>query len=268
MSSKVAVVTGANRGLGFRLCQRLLEADQVSTIIGGVRQAHLKERALNELRKDIKEPQTVMFHDLDVLDNSSIRSFVEKVKNETSCVDYLFNNAGIFEDGWSESVFQRTMQTNVRAPLALIEEIKSAGLVPKGHPLEVVNVTSGYGSVSFLSNNYKRSIQNANTIDELLEELCFDESDTELKDEFKPTYKVSKAALNRMSELLASKYPKDTLICNAADPGWVRTSMGGEHAPTSVNEGARRIQAPVTYNQGKSTAEKVNGAVFQKGNPT
>lgn len=211
---KIAVVTGANRGLGLETCRQL--ASLGLTVILTSRDAHKGETAAAKLRDAGRD---VRFHPLDVTDPQSIRRLAGFVEAECGRLDVLVNNAGVFLDPVDSpepdaaSVFRaeldivrRSMETNVYGPLLLCQ-----ALVPlmRGYG-RIVNVSSGMGQLTEMNGG------------------C-------------PGYRFSKVALNALTRILADELQHTRIKVNSLCPGWVRTDMGGPHADRPVEEGADTI---------------------------
>lgn len=152
--------------------------------------------------------------DLRVEDEASVRRMVECVEREHGRLDVLVNNAAILLDE-GESIldvsprdFEQTWRVNVLGALLMTQCF--APLLRKSGHGRVVNVSSGAGQLSSMTS-------------------------------YAPSYSTSKAALNAITILFANALRADRVLVNCADPGWVRTDMGGPAAPRSVEEGADTI---------------------------
>jgi NAD(P)-dependent dehydrogenase (short-subunit alcohol dehydrogenase family) len=210
----IAVVTGANRGLGLETCRQL--ADLGLTVILTSRDRTKGQAAVDELRA---RGLDVTFHPLDVTDTESIRRLGGFIANEYGRIDVLVNNAGVFLDpiGGNDpsassalradiDTLRTTMETNLYGPLrmcqTLIPLMQGAG--------RVVNVSSGMAQLSEMNGG------------------C-------------PGYRFSKTALNALTRILADELQTTRIKVNSVCPGWVRTDMGGPNATRSVEEGAATI---------------------------
>jgi len=147
-------------------------------------------------------------HALDTSDPSSIAALAASLTR----LDVLVNNAAILldEEGsiltTTAETFEATMRTNALGPLLMTQAV--APLLRRSRAARVVNVSSGAGQISSMRS-------------------------------YAPAYSISKAALNAITVMLASALPFARVNC--VDPGWVRTDMGGPHAPRGVEEGAAGI---------------------------
>jgi len=151
---------------------------------------------------------------LDVSDPRSVEAMGERVEREYGRLDVLVNNAAILLDEGKSIVdvdprdFEETWRVNVLGAFLMTQRF--APLLRKGGHGRVVNVSSGAGQLSSMTG-------------------------------YAPSYSTSKAALNAITILFANALRRDGVLVNCADPGWVRTDMGGSSAPRSVEEGADTI---------------------------
>ncbi|WP_435318954.1 SDR family NAD(P)-dependent oxidoreductase [Haloarchaeobius sp. TZWSO28] len=198
LDGQVALVTGANRGIGARIAAEL---DALGAVVyAGVR------------NPDYDAPGDQRALELDVTDEEAIRAAVSCIEVEADRLDVLVNNAAISDPSGStlldESVsdIDAVLETNLRGPMVLTKF--ALPLLLRNPGGRVVNVSSGMGALG--------------------EEMTGGA----------PAYRVSKTALNGLTAYLHGEYHTDGLLANSACPGWVRTDMGGESAPRSVEEGA------------------------------
>jgi NAD(P)-dependent dehydrogenase (short-subunit alcohol dehydrogenase family) len=207
--SRVALVTGANRGLGLETSRQLLEKGVVVVLAG--RDLAALDEAAGRLGVDEQGAMTVR---MDVTDAESITRARRDVLERFGRVDILVNNAAVLvaEDGdvleISSDDYRRSLDTNVFGVIevcrAFVPDMARAGYG------RVVNVSSGAGQLAAMTT-------------------------------YAPAYSMSKAALNAFTRLLAHTYQDEGVLVNAVDPGWVRTDMGGPSAPRSLPEGADSI---------------------------
>jgi NAD(P)-dependent dehydrogenase (short-subunit alcohol dehydrogenase family) len=206
MPSSTALVTGANRGIGYEVCQQLARHG-MHVILTGRSEDAVTAAALTLRDSRLDVDGEVM----DVASEASVRACAARVEKQSRHVDVLVNNAGIYSDGEILGAPSQTivdaMTTNFFGAL-WAARAWMPGMNARGHG-RIVNVTSGYGSMS-----------------EGLEGPA--------------AYALSKAALNALTVRLAHEARGDVKV-NAACPGWVRTRMGGNTAPKSVEEGADTI---------------------------
>ena len=206
---KVAVVTGANRGLGFEIC-RQLAIKGVRVILSARNEAKGKEAAENLN----KEGLDVDFHQLDVTDKNSIQLFAEYVKVKHGILDILINNAGILIDSpdFCTTVdidkVMKTFETNVCGALSVSQEL--IPLMEKSENGRIINISSRSGALSFMGKGT-------------------------------PAYRISKAALNALTLTLAIELKNTRITVNSMTPGLTKTKMGREKAVRSTIQGADTV---------------------------
>lgn len=207
---RVALVAGANRGLGLETVRQLLTKG-LSVVLAG-RDAAVLERAHRSLAEhDQLQAMTVQ---MDVTRVGSIIAAQRALTAQVGPVDVLVNNAAVLlgenDDVLSIAAddYGRTFETNL---FGMIEVCRAfvPGMARAGYG-RVVNVSSGAGQLATMS-------------------------------AYAPAYSMSKAAVNALTRILADTYRGDGVLVNAVDPGWVRTDMGGPSAPRSPQEGADTI---------------------------
>lgn len=209
-ATRVALVTGANRGIGREIvCQ--LARQGLQAVIGS-RDAEKGLATAAALRKEGIEAPVVV---LDVADEKSPARAVDEIKRLYGRCDVLVNNAGIIADGpggFHASLLdivsadvRRTFETNVLGPMRLIQA--AVPLMREQGYGRIVNVSSGAGQLVDMQMGY-------------------------------PAYRMSKTALNALTRIAATEFGEANIKVNAACPGWVRTDMGGPDATRSVEEGA------------------------------
>jgi len=210
--AKVALVTGANRGIGFETCRQLGTLGHVVLLTS--RSAEKGQQAAESLRS---EGLDVRHARLDVTDQASILECAERVEREFGLLHALVNNAGIMRDASARgaSILQAkapllrdSLETNTLGPLlaaqAFVPLMRKAGFG------RIVNVSSSMGQLSGMQGRY-------------------------------PGYRISKTALNAVTCILARELAGTGIKVNSVCPGWVRTDMGGADAPRSPAQGADTI---------------------------
>jgi NAD(P)-dependent dehydrogenase (short-subunit alcohol dehydrogenase family) len=198
LDGQVALVTGANRGIGEAIATRL--ADLGATVYAGARDPD-----------DVTAPDRRAV-ELDVTDESGIAAATDRVADEAGRLDVLVNNAGVFPEsgplhGTPTEDLDRTLAVNLRGPTLVAKHALPLLLEREGG--RVVNLSSNLGQFTTgeMGGDY-------------------------------PPYRVSKVGLGGLTAYLHAEYRSAGLIANAASPGWVRTDMGGPNANRSPAEGA------------------------------
>jgi NAD(P)-dependent dehydrogenase (short-subunit alcohol dehydrogenase family) len=201
------LVTGANRGIGFETCRQLGAAGY--SIVLTARDADKGNRALTALRQQGVEAR---FHVLDVTDPPSVERAAAFVSGEMGRLDALVNNAAIAIDSQESlarvdlETLRRTLDTNLIGALCCCQAFLPL-MLRQGYG-RIVNVSSGRASFTRLAAGG-------------------------------PCYRISKAALNALTVILADEVKESNILVNAMTTGWVRTRMGGLlKAPRSLAEGA------------------------------
>ena len=201
---KIALVTGANRGIGYAIAQGLLKAD--FQVIIGARSLEKGKDAAEKLNSPL-----VSAVEIDIANDDSINRAFDELKNKIDRLDVLINNAGIYPDnGFSILTIDRELLTktlNVNTFGAIKTTQIFLPLLEKGDKSRVINYSSGYGQLAGLSAGV-------------------------------PSYCLSKLAVNGATIMLADALSTKNITVNAVDPGWVSSDMGGENAPRTVEQGA------------------------------
>ncbi len=204
--TRVAVVTGANRGIGLEIARQLAALDL--TVILTARDRVAAEATAAHLGAP---ERSIVPRRLDVADQDSVDRFARAFRQEYDRMDVLVNNAGAYYDIFQQAVsadlriVEAALQVNLlgawRMCLVAIPLMRHHGYG------RIVNVSSGAGAFAEAGGGV-------------------------------PAYRTSKAALNMLTVTLAAELRGSGILVNAACPGWVRTDMGGPAAPKSVEEGA------------------------------
>ena len=205
----IALVTGANKGIGLEVVRQL--AHKGFRVFLTARNAKAGAAAVDKLREE--RAGDVGFLELDVSDPESVRRAAEEFAKTADHLDVVVNNAGIALDDdenvlkISPATFETTLRTNALGPL-LVAQAFAPPLKKSASP-RIVNVSSGGGQLADAAGGWA------------------------------PAYCISKTTLNSVTAQLAAALPK--FAVNAVSPGWVRTDMGGANADRSVAEGASGI---------------------------
>jgi carbonyl reductase 1 len=222
MTDRIAVVTGANRGIGAEVVRQLR--------LEGIR-VHATSR----------EP-LAGFETLDVTRADHIDALARRLSAEGG-VDALVNNAGVSLDGFDADVARRTLDVNfygaMRVTDALLPSLRHGG--------RIVMVSSGLGALSGIRGDARARVTDPGLtragLIALVEDFVRDvAAGTHARHGWPSSaYNLSKIALNALVRVLARELAGDPrrILVNSEDPGWVRTRMGGRGAPRSVEEGAR-----------------------------
>ncbi len=228
---KIALVTGANRGIGFEVCRQLAREKGFTAILGARDQAKGVEAA-ETLSGDGLEVFPVF---LDVTNGESIAGAQRWVEEKFGRLDVLVNNAAILYDSWQRAVsadlkvVREAFETNTLGPWRMCEAFLP--LLRRSRHGRIVNVSSESGSLAVMGGGT-------------------------------PAYSVSKVALNALTRMMADELRSDKILVNSVCPGWVATEMGGADAPRSVEEGAKSVVWAATLPDDGPT-----GGFFRDGEP-
>lgn len=210
---KIALITGANKGIGLEIARQL--GMQGIAVLIGVRDENRGREAAQKLQAENIDARAVR---LDVTDQSTIDAAAQHIESEFGKLDILVNNAGIGVDNAPPSqldmeILRRTYDTNVFDVFAVTKAMLP--LLKKSEAGRIVNMSSGLGSLTQNSDpNYEYA-------------------------EFKLlAYNSSKTALNAMTVQFAPELKDTPIKVNSADPGYVATDINAQRGPRSVQQGA------------------------------
>ncbi|MGB9736184.1 MAG: SDR family NAD(P)-dependent oxidoreductase [bacterium] len=259
-NKEVAVVTGANKGLGFETCRQLKELGMYVILtardeIKAKRSAQLIDTSGSEVSWAV----------LDVTNKASISNFAEEFGKKWKTLDVLINNAAIaINDRLDKDSARLTIDTNFYGPMYVTEALLP--FMRKG--TRIVMVSSIMGQLSCLSDELRHRFESeALTKEELIglmEDFVSSVGDGTYAKKGWPSsaYSVSKAGLNMLTRILAKELSGRGIMVNAVHPGWVRTDMGGKFAPLDIKTGARSIVWGATVKPGGPV-----GGFFHDGKP-
>ncbi|MEM6634550.1 MAG: SDR family NAD(P)-dependent oxidoreductase [Pseudomonadota bacterium] len=203
--TRIALVTGANRGIGREVTRQLAEDHHFHVFVGcrNIEKGQEVAKLIGQFAKAVE---------LDVSDPASVTSALAEIDAAHGCLDVLVNNAGVDYDTDQSAHtadlarVRRAFETNLFGAWAMI--IAAVPLLKRGDDSRIVNVSSGSGSLSDMS---------AGT----------------------PGYGIAKAGLNALTIKTAAELKDLGVLVNAVCPGWVATDMGGGGRP--VAEGAKGV---------------------------
>lgn len=214
----VALITGANKGIGFEIARQLGKKG-FHIIVSGRKEDKINMAAANLEKQGISAEPLLM----DISDRESIEIAREKIAVNEVKLSVLVNNAAvlltedtnIFQD---ISILEKTLQTNVYGAIQVTQIFLP--LLEKG--ARIVNISSGGGSLTDNTGGWS------------------------------PAYCVSKTLLNSVTKQMAYFLSEKSIAVNAVCPGWVQTDMGGRNAPRTVEKGAETpvwlcTEAPAHY---------------------
>jgi NAD(P)-dependent dehydrogenase (short-subunit alcohol dehydrogenase family) len=213
-TQKIALVTGANKGIGRAIAAQLAKTGM--TVLLGARNAAAGEEAAAELRKGNPE---VHFIHLDLVQPTTIAAAAASIASRFQRLDVLINNAAIVDpaDGppgtASLNSVKRVLDTNFHGTLAVTQAMLP--LLRKAEQARIVNLSSGLGSLQ-MNSDPSSGFANFKFIG----------------------YCASKAALNMLTVQLAYELRETGIKVNAVSPGFVDTDMNQHQGTLTVEEGA------------------------------
>ena len=207
-TEKIALVTGANKGIGYEIARQL--AAKGFRVLIGARNVEAGKQAAASIQKS---GDAAEFVEIDVSNRASIEKAAKAVADKADHLDVLVNNAAIMEDNGSitevdDDTLLRTFTTNVLGPLRVTQAFRP--LLEKSGHASVMNLSSGLGQLNDMGDS-------------------------------NPAYSISKTALNAVTRQFAAALRGKGVTVNSVCPGWVKTDMGGPNAPRTVQQGADTV---------------------------
>ena len=219
-TTRIALVTGANKGIGLEVARQLAEAGV--TVVIAVRDLGLGKAAAAELASLGTLVECVQ---LDVNDEASIADAAERIAAKHGRLDILVNNAGIVDaaDGppssASTAAVRRIMETNFIGTFAVTQAMLP--LLRKSKAARIVNLSSALGSLA-INSDPSSPFYSQRLIG----------------------YNASKAAVNMLTAQLSAELRGTSIVVNSVSPGYVKTDLTGHKGAMTPAEGARM---PVKY---------------------
>jgi len=251
-----ALVTGANRGLGFETCRQLGERGY-SVILTARDEAGGREAADELAGRGV----AVEYRHLDVASGDQIAELARGLAAEGRRLDVLVNNAAVSLNGFNAEVARDTLAVNFFGAMNVTDALRE--LIADGGA--IVMVSSGMGELSAYSPVLRARFADPeltrDNLVALVDEFIADVAAGCHSQNGWPSsaYRVSKAALNALVRLLARELAPRGIRVNAVCPGWVRTRMGGSSAPRSLAKGAASVMWAATM------ADRASGGFYRDG---
>lgn len=200
---RTALVSGANRGIGFAIARQL--AGLGNSVLLGSRDPKAGEEAAQSLRRLDLDVEPVH---IDLTDSAMIDTPINALQKSGRLVDVLINNAGVLDEKplleLTDEEIDDSIAVHLTGPLRLVR-LLAPNMIARGYG-RIVNLSSGWGS-------FAEGMGGPGM------------------------YGITKAALNALTVRLSKEFPSSVKV-NAMCPGWVRTRMGGQDATRSSDEGA------------------------------
>ncbi|XDD45910.1 SDR family NAD(P)-dependent oxidoreductase [Leptospira sp. WS39.C2] len=221
IKEKIALVTGANRGIGKQVSIDLAK-NGIYVLIAS--------RNVSDAEDTLKQVESVGKGEivaLDVSKEQSINEVFDIITGSFGRLDILVNNAGIFADPGSffdttAEDLHRTLLVNLFGPFRLIQVFLP--MMIQNDYGRIVNVSSGMGQLSDMGGGY-------------------------------PAYRISKTSINALTNLASTEGVGKNIKINSVCPGWVKTDMGGASATRPVEKGAETIVWAATLPDGGPTGK-------------
>ncbi len=231
--TRVALVTGGNRGIGFEVCRGLAKQGY-RVVMTGRDEANLRHAKadlaaeglkVDTIMLDVTDPNMVEIKHGENVDGNFIGDWIRRKYGRC---DVLINNAGVVPDGTihdapaslletDRAAYELGFDTHFYGPMAIIR-----GVLPMMQAQNygrIVNVSTGMARLSSIEAGW-------------------------------PAYRSSKVALNALTAILGKELEGSNILINAASPGWVKTRMGGEDAELTAEQGADTILWLATLDDG------------------
>ncbi|MCX8093300.1 MAG: SDR family NAD(P)-dependent oxidoreductase [Candidatus Goldbacteria bacterium] len=209
---KIALITGATRGLGFAMSEKL--ATLGFKVIMACREEKTGKISYQKLKD---KGLDVVFEICDVEKISDIDNLYKSVSEKFDHLDVLINNAGINIEPATTKIenidlklFEKIINVNLRGSLYMCS--KFIPLLKKSNDARIINFSSGLGQLSVPRMGPY------------------------------PSYSISKTAVNQLTWFLAEELKNTSVKVFSVDPGWVKTDMGGPNAMLEIEEG---IDTPI-----------------------
>ncbi|MEA5564365.1 SDR family oxidoreductase [Anabaena sp. UHCC 0399] len=211
--TRIAVVTGSNRGLGYAISRKLSQIG-----IRVILTSRNETDGLATKQQLFSEGLDVDYHLLDVTDDASVQQFTQWLRETYGKVDILVNNAGVNpttkpEESSLLTVQLETMRVTFETNVLAVVRISQAliPLMQVENYGRIVNISTEMASLSTIPDDYYP---------------------------LAPSYRLSKVGVNGITAILAKELQGTNILVNAYSPGWMKTDMGGDQAPFTAEEGA------------------------------
>ena len=212
-SKKIAIITGANKGIGLEICKQLLQKGFYVILT-----ARDTTKGQDAVRQLLTINADIEFFKLDVNSHEDITALYNHISSKFSRCDVLVNNAGIFpdprndlENNWPSILsakienIQQGIECNTYGTLRMCQAF--IPLMQENNYGRIVNLSSGMAQLSDMNG------------------CC-------------PGYRISKTAINVITRIIADEFKGTIILINSMCPGWVKTDMGGAEATREIPEGA------------------------------
>jgi NAD(P)-dependent dehydrogenase (short-subunit alcohol dehydrogenase family) len=224
-NGKIALITGANKGLGKEIAIQL--AREGYSVVLTARDEAAGRSVADAIVKEGGDARAVKLEVTSANDIASLAAYLEKTFGK---LDVLVNNAGVAlewnAEGTTVDRFRQTLETTLIAPWALT--LALVPLLSKSDDARVINQSSILGSITTAN-------------------AAWDQ----MAGFFSPGYSTSKAGLNMLTVIQSKSLADKKIAVAVAHPGWVKTDLGSNAAPMEVVDGAKTVVGLVTIARDK-----------------
>jgi len=264
-SGLISLITGANKGIGYAICERLIKehANSIGVILVGAREENRAQTAIESLNKlkDSKTPDApvIKYIHIDLEDEKSVKSAAQKIRNDYGGLNILINNAGMaFKgDAFDENVATTTLRSNYTGTKYMMEHFLPVLSTRPDSRLVNVSSTVGRSTLKKMSSELQKAFLKKSLtfqeLDELMNKFVTDVRDGTYAEQGWPksAYGVSKTGVNMLTRLYArdlkaicdgwraqtaEKVYEPTISCCC--PGYVKTDMTSQRGVLSPWDGA------------------------------
>jgi len=268
----IAIITGANRGIGLQLSKTLLAHEKKPVLIITSRSQQLGEETNQLLISQYpSETQRLFYQPLDINSEESIDGFIAWFTRNFSTLDVLINNAGMtdrrdWDDQWKmpPEKQKEIIQTNFISTVKFTQKILP-WLSPNG---KILMMSSNLGRLSWQGEPVRNFLRNPQLkLEDLLNKMKeFEEKAAKYEHRelgySKQIYHVTKAFLNAYTRFVLKSYLVKSQTCFNLHPGWIKTRMGGAEAPQEIEESV--VSTLRVLNMGIEESLKLNGEFIDK----
>lgn len=240
-NKKVALITGANKGIGFEICKGLLKIDKSLVILLGARDAELGQASVNALLKEFPESQIELCI-VDLNKVATIEKAAAEVQAKYGGLDILVNNAAM---AWKGSAFNEEVARTTIAVNYFGTKDVCTHFMPLVRPHgRVVHVSSFAGSIAKYGTKVKDALLSptltVEQLDALMTQFIENVRDGTHAENGWPnsTYGVSKAALNALTRIQHRSPKKEGVMIYACCPGWCATDMSSNQGNKTAAQGS------------------------------
>jgi carbonyl reductase 1 len=262
-SGRVAIITGANKGIGYFIALQLGLSGLFSHLILGCRDGARADKAIASMRAELPDSVQVSFEQLTLGDRASHERFVKKIETEFGKADVLVNNAAIAYKGSDPTPFREqckpTLDVNFRGTVDLTERL--IPLLKKGTDARIINVASSMGGRGQLSLDLKQRVSSPDLTMAQLQEFVDDFEQAVLTGTHKEqgfgksNYGMSKLAVIAATKIWARELEGQVSVA-CCHPGYCKTDMSSNRGVVFASDGAKNAVLPATMEN------PPNGAFF------